>query len=324
MTGRYPQRTGLPAVTYPHDRRGLPSDERAVADVLRDSGYRTGSFGEWHLGDPAQRPELSPLRHGFDRYVGLPYSQRRYTDAAIAFLREPRDKPFFVYLPHSSPHRPFYLAQRGGGRSRGGLYGDAVQEADHHVGRVLDELTRLGLAENTLVVVTSDNGPWFKGTTGGLRSRKGTTFEGGVRVPFFARWPAPVALSPANLVRRRPALAGRCHRGADAGGPAARRCRPRVRVAGRIRAQRSDLPLQRVVAQRRALRAVEAAPVAAPAPRSAGHALLFNIDRDRVETHDVAASHPKIVGRLSALADRFDQEIAAQRPEAERRARGLR
>jgi len=210
LTGRYAQRVGLERVIFPQEPEGLSAYERTIADLLSDCGYHSAIYGKWHLG---ARPEHNPLQHGFEEFFGIPYSNdmdpvhlfdgmqvaetyvdqslltKAYTDRAIDFISRHADEPFFVYLPHTMPHIPLHVEEGFRGRSRGGTYGDTIECIDHHLGRLLDHLDNLGLTENTLVIVTSDNGPWFEGSTGGLRGRKGESYEGGVRMPFVARWP---------------------------------------------------------------------------------------------------------------------------------------
>jgi len=223
MTGRYAVRSGLDhVVQVPGSwqdtlerlgglNRRLPAEEITLAEVLRAAGYATGVVGKWHLGD--ESPSL-PNDMGFDSFYGLLFSNdqgkpvvwedrqivedhpidqttltRRYTERAVAFIEENQDRPFFLYLPHTFPHIPLHTGEDRLGRSEAGLYGDVVEELDWSTGAVLDSLEQAGVADNTLVVVSSDNGPWFQGSPGGLRGRKFDVFEGGMRVPFFVRWP---------------------------------------------------------------------------------------------------------------------------------------
>jgi len=235
MTGCYPPRVGLGAIPQPGRRlapgrvlfptsdTGIHADEITVAELLKDQGYATACVGKWHLG---HLPPFLPTRHGFDSYFGIPYSNdmkpcpvmrnetvieepavqetltARYTDEAIGFVRANRDRPFFLYLAHNMPHTPLHVSDAFRGRSAGGLYGDVIECIDWHLGRLLDTVAELGLDENTLVVFTSDNGPWYaKGEDGGsatpLRAGKGTTYEGGMRVPCIMRWPERI---PAGAV----------------------------------------------------------------------------------------------------------------------------
>jgi arylsulfatase A-like enzyme len=238
MTGSYAARVGLAeGVLFPGDDEGLHPDEVTVADVLSGAGYATTCIGKWHLGD--HHPFL-PTDHGFDSYFGIPYSNdmreenpnatrplpplplvrddevieekpdqsrltRRYTDEAISFVEDHAgEEPFFCYLAHTMPHVPLYASEPFEGGSYGGLYGDVIEEIDHGVGRLLDALDRAGVAEDTLVIYTSDNGPWLAmdhdgGDPGPLRGGKQTAYEGGHRVPTVVRWPGVV---PAGTVCR--------------------------------------------------------------------------------------------------------------------------
>ena len=227
MTGRYAVRSGLDHVLQvPRSwqdnlirvgglNRRLPAEEITLAEVLKAAGYTTAIVGKWHLGD--QSPSL-PNDMGFDSFYGLLYSNdqgkpkvwrnteiveshpidqatltRRYTEEAVAFIEKNRDRPFFLYLPHTFPHRPLHVGEDRLGSSAAGLYGDVVEELDWSTGEVLDAIDRTDVARNTLVVVSSDNGPWFQGSPGGLRGRKFDVFEGGTRVPLIVRWPARIA-----------------------------------------------------------------------------------------------------------------------------------
>ena len=233
LTGAYAQRVGLHEdatghwVLIPRSRRGLSPDETTFAEALKARGYATACVGKWHLGD---QPQHLPTRHGFDRYYGIPYSNdmqsarrgdpplplmdqeivieapadqatltRRYTDQAVAFIEAHRDGPFFLYLPHTFPHLPLFATPPFLERSRNGAYGAAVEEIDASTGRLLDALDRLQIADNTLVLFTSDNGANLRNgsSNGALAGRKGQTREGGMRVPLLARWPAKL---PAGAV----------------------------------------------------------------------------------------------------------------------------
>lgn len=236
MTGRYGARMGLEHVIFPKDTHGLPADETTIAEILKEKGYATACIGKWHLG---HLPEFLPTQHGFDFYYGIPYSNdmdvagrgdpliplmrnteiieqpaqqdtltQRYTGEAIRFITDNKDKPFFVYLAHSMPHVPIFASDSYRGKSAGGLYGDVIEELDANMGRLLQHLRDEGLAENTLVIFTSDNGPWLlkgddAGSAGPLRDGKGTVYEGGMRVPCIAWWPGKIA---AGRVEDAPAM----------------------------------------------------------------------------------------------------------------------
>ena len=171
--------------------------------------------GKWHLGH--QSPEQLPTHRGFDEYLGILYSNdmrpvrlidgekpveyplvqatltRRYTERALRFIERNRNSPFFLYFAHAMPHKPLACSEAFYKKSGAGLYGDVLAELDWSVGQVLAKLKELGLDRRTLVLFTSDNGPWFGGSTGGLRGMKSTTWEGGYRVPCIARWPGRIA-----------------------------------------------------------------------------------------------------------------------------------
>ena len=214
LTGRYAIRSGLAwKVVEADDPRGLPQNEETIAELAKRAGYATGMIGKWHLGS---FPEYSPLQHGFDYFYGVPRSNdmpdfalyegrekieepvrqrtltRRYTKAATTFVNEHAAEPFLLYVAHTSPHIPLYASDEFAGSSKAGIYGDVVEELDWSTGEIIAALEKDGLLDNTLIVFTSDNGPFFEGSTAGLKGGKGNTWEGGYRVPFILSWPAVI------------------------------------------------------------------------------------------------------------------------------------
>ena len=228
LTGCYPNRVGIVGALSPKDRHGISDGETTLAQVLKTQGYATAAVGKWHLGHHSQ---FLPTRHGFDQYFGLPYSNdmwpnhptnktfpplplieneqiietnpdqsqltTRYTERAVEFIERRREQPFFLYLAHSMPHVPLFVSDKFKSHSSAGLFGDVIEEIDWSVGQVLATLDKLQLSRRTLVIFTSDNGPWqlygnHAGSTGGLRESKGTSFEGGVREACVMRWPGRI------------------------------------------------------------------------------------------------------------------------------------
>lgn len=213
LTGRYPTRVGVPRVLFPKDTVGLPDSEVTIAQMLKARNYKTMCIGKWHLG---HLPQFLPMSRGFDEYFGIPYSNDmsprpllhntetleepakletltpRYTDQALRFIANSKDSPFFLYFAHTYPHIPLAASERFRGKSPLGLYGDVIEELDWSVGEVFSALKKHGIDNNTLVMFSSDNGPWFQGSPGRLRGRKGMTWEGGVREPFLARFPGRI------------------------------------------------------------------------------------------------------------------------------------
>ena len=241
LTGCYPNRIGIAGALGPNARHGLNNSEMTIAELLKQRGYATALFGKWHLG---HHPEFLPTRHGFDEYFGLPYSNDMwprhpearsgtypdlplienekvlqknpdqsqlttwYTERAVQFIGRNKDRPFLLYLAHTMPHVPLFVSDKFKGKSRRGLYGDVIMEIDWSVGRILGTLKQHKLDRDTLVIFTSDNGPWLSygdhaGSSGPLREGKGTAWEGGVRVPCLMRWPGRI---PARSVCGEPAM----------------------------------------------------------------------------------------------------------------------
>jgi arylsulfatase A len=245
LTGCYANRLGIHGALGPQAKHGISDRETTIAQLLKAKGYTTGMVGKWHLGHHAQ---FLPPNHGFDSYLGLPYSNdmwphsseakkasypnlqlfdgmkiinddvkaedqalltAKYRDRAVSFIRENQTKPFFLYFAHTFPHVPLFVGEKFKGSSgEGGIYGDVIQEFDSAVGDILSTLKETGTEENTLILFTSDNGPWLSygnhaGTKGPLREGKGSVWEGGIREPFVAKWPGKI---PAGSVQTEPAM----------------------------------------------------------------------------------------------------------------------
>ncbi|MCF7848700.1 MAG: sulfatase [Kiritimatiellales bacterium] len=230
MTGCYPERVGGLGVLFPDRDKGLSwkginPEETTMAEMLKGVGYKTAIVGKWHLGD---KKMFLPLQHGFDEYFGLPYSNdmregrngmpplpliegnetiedepdqslltKRYTERAVKIIKENKDRPFFLYLPHTMPHTPLYVSKAFAGKTKRGLFGDVLEELDWSVGQVLKALKDNGIDDNTLVILTSDNGPWLTMNENGgsalpLRAGKMTRYEGGQREVCIIRWPGRI------------------------------------------------------------------------------------------------------------------------------------
>jgi len=232
LTGCYPNRLGVHGAYMPDSPRGLHPEETTIAEMLKSVGYSTGIFGKWHLGD---HPDFMPLNQGFDEYFGIPYSNDMWplhpqqgpifdfdplplyhnrtiidtltdqsllstqiTEQSVDFITRNKDVPFFAYVAHPQPHVPLYVSDKFKGKSERGIYGDVIMEIDWSVGQIVDALQKQQILDNTLIIFTSDNGPWLNyGTHAGsaypLREGKGTAWEGGQREPTIIHFPSQIA-----------------------------------------------------------------------------------------------------------------------------------
>lgn len=213
LTGRYGTRSNTTGAFGPHSLAGTSLDETLLSNLFHDKGYKTHAIGKWHLGDA---PGFLPTDRGFDSFYGVPYSvdmkplplyqdkkileqdterrelTRRYGEEAVRYIEEQTEAPFFLYMGFSYPHDPARCSERFEGKTKFGNVGDSIAEIDWSVGEVVKALKKKNLDSETLVMFTSDHGPWYQGNPGQLRGRKASTFEGGFRVPFLARWPGVI------------------------------------------------------------------------------------------------------------------------------------
>jgi arylsulfatase A-like enzyme len=369
LTGCYAKRVSLPAVLFPLAPVGLGSHEPTIAGLLRQEGYATMCVGKWHVGDQpeflptrrgfdhyfgvpyandmggewdgaddapktvARRPPLPLVRD--DKVIESlkPADQdrltERYTDEALQFIRAHQDRPFFLYLAHTAVHVPLHPGERFRGKSRNGLYGDWVEESDASTGRVLDALRTLKLDKRTLVLFTSDNGPWLgQGQNGGeagpLRGGKGSTYEGGMRAPTIAWWPGRIKAGSScdavtaniDLLPTFVGLAGgrlpadRKIDGTDIAPLLLDPSKEALREAhyyfrvNQLEAVRSG-PWKLAIAPQD--RKPQEAPMERLTPR------LYNLDSDIGETTDVAAQHPDVLERLQALVAKMDADLGVSK-----------
>jgi len=366
MTGCYPQRISMPGVLGPHATTGISSQEKTIADILKEQGYATACYGKWHLG---HHPEFLPMRHGFDDYFGLPYSNDMwpysytdnhpdlpliegekiieynpdqtklttwYTERSVKFIEKNKDRPFFLYLPHTMAHVPLFVSRKFRGKSKKGLYGDVIMELDWSVGQILSTLKRLGIDENTFVMFTSDNGPWLVyGNHGGcarpLREGKITTFEGGQRVPCIMRWPGKIPagsictemvtmmdilptitkLAGGNLPSKK--IDGNDIRPLIEGQPRAKSPHETFfyYLGNRLQAVRCGkwklhFPHSYQDVE---VPGVDGFPGKSFKPETRIDLSLFDLEKDVSEQHNVADEHPDVVRRLMALADEMREEL---------------
>ena len=370
MTGCYGARVSVPGVYFPGQSVGLNPTEVTVAERLKDKGYTTQIIGKWHLGD---QPEFLPTRQGFDHYLGIPYSndmlkksadtkipvvpllrdekivelmdgdaQTRlveiYTKEAVDFIGRNKDKPFYLYFAHNAVHTPIHPGAAFAGKSQNGRFGDWVEEVDWSVGQVLDALRSQGLDKDTLVVFTSDNGPWLiKGTDGGsagpLRGGKGSTWEGGMREPTIAWWPGHVPAGSVNdavagtidLLPTFVSLAG----GTVPASPVidGRDITPILLGQSKESAREAhyyfsgyDLQAVRQGRWKLALVPQPEGNNVKKSPKLAAGLRLYDLDAEIGEQTDVAAQHPEVVAKLKALADKMAAEIGGKEPTARRPA----
>lgn len=372
LTGCYPKRTGVSAVLVPKHKSGLRFDRLTLAEILKPVGYATMCVGKWHLG---HTPGKFPTERGFDEYFGIPYSNdmgamrgtgvvdpsrdkpplplmrasailetepdqaqltRRYTEAAVEFIRKKKNQPFFLYFPHTFPHRPTFASKQFLGKSQRGIYGDMIEEIDWSVGEILKTLDELELVGDTLVVFTSDNGHapisgLVAGTVGGsagpLRGHKFQVYEGGHRVPCLMRLPGRIPagsicdtlLTAMDVVPTMSALAGAV-------------MPPAYQVNGHdIRPiifgqTKSDSPydlLYHFAGNR--LGAIRSGPWKMIMPKGGKNKKpmeLYHLEDDIGETKDLVAQYPEIVKKMQAYADRTKDalrlgEVDAQQKKAE-------
>jgi arylsulfatase A-like enzyme len=371
LTGCYGARISVPGVYGPGSPQGLNPSETTIAEHLKKLGYATQCIGKWHVGD---QPDFLPTKQGFDHYLGIPYSndmqgkpldsdervvpllrddkverllkdedQRDiveiYTQEAIQFIREKKDQPFFLYLPHTAIHTPIYESKKFSGTSQNGRVGDWIQEVDDSTGRILAVLKELKLEENTLVIFTSDNGHWESqgkdaGSAGPLRGAKGSTWEGGIRVPTIARWTGKIPAGTGNdavlgtidllptlvslaggTVPAEPVLDGR-----DASAQFLGKSKESPREAHygflqyQLQTVRQGPWKLALMPQNEAMSRPVKEDAQGKQPR------LYNLDEEIGEKTDVSAKHPEVVAKLSALAETMNAQIGGHQPAARRPA----
>jgi arylsulfatase A len=378
LTGCYPQRVNLLGALGPNSKVGINDDEQLLPELVKTKGYRTAIFGKWHLGDA---PQFLPLQHGFDRYFGLPYSndmwpkhpaklsfpelpliednevvQRNpdqsqltswYTERAVKFIEDSAKEPFLLYVPHSMPHVPLFTSEKQRGKSKHGLFGDVIAEIDNSVGTIRAALEKQGVADNTLILFTSDNGPWLSygehaGSSGPLREGKGTTWEGGQRVPMIANWPGHVPagrvsgefcttmdvvpsfcqLAGAELPKHkidghdiRPLLLGE----ADAHSPYDVFYYYWNNGLDAVRSGPWKLHFPHAYPSLTGTPGKDGSPGGLTQAKTG--LALYNLDDDVGEQHDVAAEHPKVVERLSKLAEMARDDLGDAHTKREGRGR---
>lgn len=355
MTGRYCVRAGVPRVLFPQDQAGLPESETTLAQTLKPRGYRTLCVGKWHLG---HKEAYLPTTRGFDHYFGIPYSNDmnprwlmedtkvieeqatletltpRYTERAVKFIEESgrAGEPFFLYMPHTYPHIPLAASPKFRGKSPLGMYGDVVEELDWSVGEVLAAVKRAGVERNTLVIFSSDNGPWFQGSSGPLRGRKGGTWDGGMRVPMIARWPGRIPKGKvcggvAGVMDLHPTVAKLCGAtgrnpfdGVDIW-PLLSGAAPAVEREAFLYFDGLDLQCARlgkwkIHIARHNVMIYNPVPAVGRMSLPLAKPELYDLENDPAESYDVAAENPQVVADLRARIER----MVATMPDAVRQA----
>jgi arylsulfatase A len=351
LTGRYPIRSGMTRVLLPGEHYGIPDSEITIAEALKERDYRTALIGKWHLGS---RPPYRPNRHGYDYFYGLHHSHdmtlpmihwpairlfrneqviespaihatltRRFTQEATHFIEQNRNNPFFLHLPYTAPHLPWGASAEFTGKSKYGAYGDMVEEIDWSVGEILNALSRHGIDKRTAVFFLSDNGPELAapgpgGSAGILRGGKGSTWEGGVRVPCVIRWPARVPAGNAlagitctmdlyatileaagATVPLEYVVDGRSlwlYLAGESGPPRSTFFYYHGKLLVAVRADEWKLHLHKMPIRKRT---VNADPVPCHPPE------LYNLKSDPGETRMVTKEHPEVAARLSGLGEDF-------------------
>ena len=358
LTGRYGLRSNTTGAFGPHSVSGTSLDETLLSNLFHAKGYNTMAMGKWHLGDA---PEYLPTNRGFDSFYGVPYSvdmkplplmrdteilepdadrtelTQQYTKEAVKYIEQQSEKPFFLYLGFSYPHDPARASKNFQGKTKFWDFGDAVAEIDWSAGEIIKAIEKKGLSSDTLICFTSDHGPWYQGNPGALRGRKASTFEGGFRVPFLAKWAGTIAhgrvvddwLSNLDILPTLSALCGlelpqKPLDGSDfsrvlAGDGKAPEPKPRLYFSPMgergldvhcIRKQEWKLRVAQgiggeVYLNDRSTQSKQSAWLARPE--------LYNVALDPSESYDVAQMHPELVaellGELEALIPTFPAQV---------------
>lgn len=367
LTGTYSARLGIRGNFLPNDNEGLNPQETTIAELLKQKDYRTAAYGKWHLGD---NPKFMPLNQGFDEFYGFPYSHDMwpyhpqeekwdfpplplyegtnvvnpnvqpkdiknmtadFTGKAVDFITRNKENPFFIYLAYPLPHVPLVVSEEFEDKTGLGIYEDVIAELDWGIGQIFNSLKENGIDENTLVVFTSDNGPWtwygeHGGSAGPLRGHKGTVFEGGYRVPSIMRWPAKIPKGTVNdeisaTIDLLPTIAN-----------AAQAKLPNVKIDGKdimglLTGEAKSTPHEAYFYNKTAVRAGKWKLVLPhksniiTAPGKNGHLgerkrvdiplSLYNLKEDIGETNNLVEEYPEIVSQLKATLNEHNAELEA-------------